>query len=402
MTALLLAEAGPPVTRALPADQARALAAAPFLDVAPSAAAPGQWQIRARQSVGAARIGGIEVRIRPKVPIARLLFLLGYARDPNGWRAEEVGFDAAADLVPALAQALWRQAERALRPGVLQGYRIMESTSPILRGRLRETDQLRRWHGLPLPMEVRYDEYTVDIAENQILAAAILRMLRVPGVDASSQRKLRHLAARLATVSPLLRGAPLPAWQPNRLNARYHTALRLAEIVLTNGSIENRVGDVRANGFIVDMWRVYEEFLSVALSQSLSAGHGGRIQLQRRDHLDERRTFELRPDLVWHRQNRIEAVIDAKYKAHTPEADLYQMLAYCTVYGLRHGHLVYVQGERVPQRHVIRRAGTVLVSHSLDLDQPPGQLLADVASLAEVIAANANAASTIATSFVSS
>jgi hypothetical protein len=41
---------------------------------------------------------------------------------------------------------------------------------------------------------------------------------------------------------------------------------------------------------------------------------------------------------------------------------------------------------------VIRKAGTEVICHSLDLNQPPGQLIADVTALAEVIAATAGAA----------
>jgi 5-methylcytosine-specific restriction enzyme subunit McrC len=43
-----------------------------------------------------------------------------------------------------------------------------EESSVVLRGRLRESAQLHRHHGLPLPLEIRHDEFTGDIPENQI------------------------------------------------------------------------------------------------------------------------------------------------------------------------------------------------------------------------------------------
>jgi 5-methylcytosine-specific restriction enzyme subunit McrC len=58
------------------------------------------------------------------------------------------------------------------------------------------------------------------------------------------------------------------------------------------------------------------------------------------------------------------AVVDAKYKAERPEgfpdADLYQMLAYCTVLGLAEGHLVYAKGNEPVMSHQIRRAGVTI------------------------------------------
>ena len=99
----------------------------------------------------------------------------------------------AADLVPAVAQALWRQTERAIHQGLLPGYILVEESSQVLRGRLRESEQLHRHHGLPLPLEIRHDEFTIDIPENRILRTACERMLAVPRVDAESQRMLRRL-----------------------------------------------------------------------------------------------------------------------------------------------------------------------------------------------------------------
>jgi 5-methylcytosine-specific restriction enzyme subunit McrC len=47
----------------------------------------------------------------------------------------------------------------------LPGYVTLEETAYMLRGRLRESEQLHRHHGLPLPLEIRHDEFTVDIPE---------------------------------------------------------------------------------------------------------------------------------------------------------------------------------------------------------------------------------------------
>ena len=159
------------------------------------------------------------------------MFLVGYSQHGAAWRPEAVPVAEAADLVAAVAQALWRQTERAIHQGLLPGYIVVEESSLVLRGRLRESEQLHRHHGLPLPLEIRHDEFTIDIPENQILRTACERMLTVPRVDAQSQHMLRRLLRDFADVTPLSRGDPVPAWQPTRLNARYHTALRLAELV---------------------------------------------------------------------------------------------------------------------------------------------------------------------------
>ncbi len=99
----------------------------------------------------------------------------------------------------------------------------------------------------------------------------------------------------------------------------------------------------------------------------------------------------MKPDLVWEQGGRPVAVVDAKYKRETPagypDADLYQMLAYCTALALPRGHLVYAQGGVEPARHVVRHTRIEIVCHALNLALPPAALLAAVARLAEELVA---------------
>ena len=386
-----LDEVGPGVERLLTPEQGRSLAGSGVVTAAPSPYRPGAWQISPAGKVGAARVGGVEVHIKPKVPIARLLFLVGYALYAAAWRPETVPVAEAADLVPAVAQALWRQTERATHQGLLPGYILVEESSQVLRGRLRESEQLYRHHGLPLPLEIQYDEFTIDIPENRILRTACERMLAVPRVDAESQHMLRRLLRDFSDVTPLHRGEQIPGWHATRLNARYHAALRLAELVLRATSVEHEAGAVAVNGFLLDMPRLFEDFVTVALREALVSAYGGRVHDQDQNHFDEARQVRLRPDIVWKIRGSPVAVIDAKYKAERPagypNADLYQLLAYCTVLGLRSGHLVYAQGNEKPARHLVRRSGIEIFCHAVDLDQEPDVLISQMRDLAQMIAA---------------
>ena len=216
-------------------------------------------------------------------------------------------------------------------------------------------------------------------------------MLTVPRVDVESQRMLRRLLRDFADVTPLSRGYPIPAWQPTRLNARYHTALRLAELVLRATSVEHESGGVAVNGFLLDMPKLFEDFVTVALREALVAAYGGRVDGQDREPLRRGRPggAAARHRVEAHAGQPV-AVVDAKYKAEKPagypNADLYQLLAYCTVLGLRTGHLVYAKGNEDPARHVVRRSSVEILCHAVDLGQEPEALLAQLNDLAELIA----------------
>ena len=172
------------------------------------------------------------------------------------------------------------------------------------------------------------------------------------------------------------------------MNARYVPALELAELVLAGRSFEQRVGDLVVSGYLFNMATIFEDFVTVALREAFRP-FGGRSWLQYRTHLDEAETVPVRPDFVWSDAGVPRVVVDAKYKAEKPsgfpQADLYQLLAYCTVLGLPVGHLVYAKGFEDAREHVVRNSGVRIVAHTLDLDAEPAELLATIAGLVDAM-----------------
>jgi 5-methylcytosine-specific restriction enzyme subunit McrC len=82
--------------------------------------------------------------------------------------------------------------------------------------------------------------------------------------------------------------------------------------------------------------------------------------------------------------------VEVKYKSESPagypNADLYQVLAYCTALQLTVGHLVYAEGEVRSANHRITHAGVTIAQHALNLRQPVPKLLDQVARLASDVA----------------
>ncbi|MFJ4710248.1 McrC family protein [Streptomyces anulatus] len=357
----------------------------------------GVYRLRARDMVGAVRLGHGPGRVRlsigPKIPVDRLMYLLGYAPERLRWQDRHIDAAARADLLPAVAHAFNRATRRALRAGPLFGYRETDDTLPVLRGRLRASDQLSRRPGLPMPLEVTYDEHTVDIPENRLLLGAIRRLLRVPGLEPRLRAELQGFAAQLDSVNPPVPGAPAPAWQPSRLNQRYHPALALAALILDGASYEFEDGrTVSVDGLVFRMWQVYEDFLGRALGEALVRAVGGRAEPADRNHyLAVNRRHVLKPDLVHYLPGSSGVsspviVVDAKYKRGFRREDLYQMLAYCVRLGLDDGHLVYAGGRPGVVRVPVPGKEIRLHRHVLDLSLPQGELRSRVDELASTLA----------------
>lgn len=392
MEPLTLREGDPARQVELPRAVADALVRAEVAHVSPTER-PGWWDVSAGTRVGAVTVADWQVLVQPKIPVSRLLFFMGYARNPSWWRDDRVRLDADADLPEALTDAFVRLTRRALEQGLLKGYRTVEESSSLLRGRIREADQIRRHWGRAIPLEVRYDEFSVDVAENQVLLAAVEALLRMPRADDRHRASLQRLRLMLADVTMPLRGDRLPRWTPSRLNLRYQPALELAEMILTGHSFEQRIGPLQVTGYLFNMATIFEDFVTVALREAMKP-YGGRSHLQYRAHLDEAETVPVRPDFVWSQRGVPRIVIDAKYKAEKssgfPQPDLYQLLAYCTVLGLPVGHLVYAKGNEEEREHVVQHVGTRIIAHTLDLAAAPAELLESVQVLARTCVAEAS------------
>lgn len=353
----------------------------------------GKWKLLSNGFVGAVQVNDLLVEVKPKgkVGISQILFLLSYAKDP-GFRMQNVEAHSTDDLWAALGETLARLGERATAGGVLQGYVSRDEASRTVRGRIRMSDQVTRRPGFMFPIEVTHDEYTSDIPENRILRAAVRRMLAVPRLKVEIRRRLLHVDRKLMDVSALVRGDKLPRWTPSRLNAAYVPSLRISEVVLQKMVAEAAVGKLQVASFVVNMAKVFEDFVTVALTEALRH-YPGRTVAQYKTYLDEARSdhkqrISLKPDIV-HLVDREPALIfDAKYKAASangqyPNADHYQMLAYATAIGRTDAWLIYA-GSGSPARRLVRNSEISVHECPIDLSGTPAEVMDRIESIAKL------------------
>jgi len=378
-----------PEERDLPADHARALAATKVVQVQPTA--EDRWLLVPDSRVGVVVGEGWQISIKPRLAVPKLMFLLAFSLRPDGWKdlVAEVGDED--DFFEAIASGFAYHSEQALRLGALHGYITLDAREPGVRGRIRFGDQLARLPGLPLPIELSYDEFSPDIAENQMLRAAGELLVRLPRIPPRARARLRWMRGVLEEVEIPTYTRPVEAPPSTRLNEHYSPALGLAELILNASSITAEHGQSAATAFIFDMNEVFESFLYAALREAFRQ-YAGELRRQWVDHLDEERGLQLKPDITWWRGGRVVAVMDAKYKslvdrATMPNADAYQMLAYCIGLGLRRGFLVYAKdsGERV-RDYVVKRHGYEIRVRSVDVEKEPSDLIAEVDAIAEEVA----------------
>ena len=64
----------------------------------------------------------------------------------------------------------------------------------------------------------------------------------------------------------------VPEIRYTRLDEHYRPAVELARLIIENSSLELFEGEVAGASFLIDMNRVFEQFLYVALGEALGLG----------------------------------------------------------------------------------------------------------------------------------
>ncbi|MXY09463.1 MAG: hypothetical protein F4033_16980 [Acidimicrobiaceae bacterium] len=374
-----------------------------------------QWRVSAHNYVGSINVAGLQVLVRPKIPLRNLFLLLEVGLRPQDWHDEAVRFETTGDLLPALVSFFARTTETTLARGLYHSYREQHDQLVALRGRVDIARQLTQ-PGVAIPTACKFTEFTADLIENSYLKAAVTRSLRVARVQAIDRRRLMQHLVTLEDVGDVRHHhSDHDRVVFGQLNEHYRPALRLARLVLANLTLQDIVGETQASSFMLDMNALFERFVAERLQRALR----GRLDVKAQDHdrLDEERTIAIRPDLVFRTAGAPSFVADIKYKltddaAAGRHADYYQLLAYTTALNLPEGVLIYCLDANRPDdpdndnpaagaqatgapaiRSIrVRHTDKVLHTYALDLSRTTQDIASNLSELADWIEERATAA----------
>ena len=361
----------------------------PSISIEPIRYTSDKYRLKPSSRVGALEIEDMSVLIEPKVGIPKLLSLACYTMGVYKPHEQKLfDFQKAESLPDVLALALIAASRRAFGRGLLRGYLVEEDSLHMVRGRIRFDEQIRRRYGIPLPVELRFDEYTEDILANRLVKAAATRLGRMTLRSGKARKGLGRLAATLENVSLLeFRRSRVPEVRFDRLNEHYRHVVGLARLILLHSEFESFRGEVRASGFLFDMNKLFQDFVMLALRETLGVSSRS-LRSEYTVHFDEEESVDLQPDLTWwDNGDTCTFVGDAKYKdldnRGVRNDDLYQLLAYATALNLPGGLLIYAQGGAGTMTFMVRHAEKRLEVAALDLSGSFEEVLEDVGRIAD-------------------
>lgn len=330
--------------------------------------------LKATQFVGVVRFGEHTFEILPKMhrrhsaethntteingrnqeaATRNLLYFLSYVQNLD-IRAEDYSLpitSRCSDWLELLTRLFATRLREIWRRGASRRYQTRDEELPMLRGRLRIPDQLRR-PDRPYRFAVTTDNLSHDNPLNRLMRFVVERLWLLTH-DLENRSLLGDLRERMDGVTLLhavsaadCERCELSCGDP-RFGREYLPLLNLARLFLNGGALQLTAGDMATCAFVFDMNALFEAFVVGYILRERDRLLSGKLHactlhpqasgsLLHLAHANGKRLFQLKPDLVFRHGEDFPLLLDAKYKRLDPagskygiaEADFYQMHAY--------------------------------------------------------------------------
>ena len=308
----------------------------------PSFRTGNQWRLTAQGWAGFIPLSRtLGLVLQPKVALRDLFAMIEVAYDLASlhFLPGLIRVTSLPEIYTRLARLLAQRILTRHQRGLYRAYLPQQSRTAYVRGRIHTAALAQT---LPTAtIACSYQQLTTDVEDNRILAWTLHNILRsglCTGTTLPVVQRAYRLLASQTTLTPIT-SAQARGRAYSRLNQDYAPLHALCAFFLDQSGPGHTVGDQTMIPFLVDMARLYEQFVAAWLKARLAATHRVATQV----HTPVSGDLHFTIDLVIS-AGRQRWVLDTKYKSPTngPDtADVAQVLAYAQVQGAQQAVLVY-------------------------------------------------------------
>ena len=339
------------------------------------------WKVQVQNSIGAIRLGDIQLIVQPKISLNHFSFIASMALTGGNLRMLDknlVSISAGNSYFDALANAYLELLEEVLRFELRVEYVSFEDQLTFARGKIYPVRTASNFLKGIARFECRFEEFSVDNPVNRILRAAAVRITKSQICNNRAlQRKSSQLTFRFHGVGDL-RPTDLFA-KEGRISDRLKFALRIAREILGGNLREIKIGNMQVSSFLQYTPGIIEQ----GIRQVLSSGLNGWMSVVKEREYAVEGTVSFNPDLVFieegisvavdHSVKRVDKHIatgDVKYRVEKTwsKPTLNQAVAFAESMNVDHGIVVSFRGVNDPQLPSQKLKGGITIHSSTWVD----------------------------------
>lgn len=254
------------------------------------------------------------------------------------------------DFFEILIYLFSKYTKELLNSSVYQKYVEVENELSFVKGRINFNEYINQnlARGRNHKVNCTYDSFEIENHFNQCIKY-VSRMLLSASKDTQNKRNLNDILFILDEVSDVcISSEECQKFQFNPMLSDFETVRDYCVLFLQNSVSFNYKSDLKLFAFLLPMEYVFEDFIFGFIDKELEKVNA-KNQVSNK-HLDEAKSFGLKPDLLLHIGDR-KIIADTKYKMvynDTLDAkkgisqnDLYQMTAYAIRFGVTDIRLFY-------------------------------------------------------------
>lgn len=280
-------------------------------------------------AVGVVRVGDLQLTVKPKIPIHHLLYLFERSGALPRLGEGEAELAEGESLWPLVASWFIASLERLIRAGLASGYTSERGALPAARGRILTLPTANAFQRGRMLLVCDYEEFNIDTPLNRVVAAAARAVAASVLLPWEVRRRASRTLQHLEGIGPLC-GDDIAKARAERHTYRYELPLKLARQVLASTGRTLDAGDEPGQAFLLRTPELVEAGLRTIIAKAFS----GLATVEKRTLFLADSHHSLTPDLVFED----EAIGDVKYKLWIGDwdrADLYQLVAFATGFGVR-------------------------------------------------------------------
>ena len=236
----------------------------------------GLWTVRVADAVGLLSIGDLQIEVRPKIPMAHLLYLFGESgRFP---RVDEQMAHAmtGASLWELVAKWFLAEMEGVLRKDLMRDYQEAGGWLKVIRGRVDPVRTVLALDSGRVEALCEFEEFGANTALNRILLAGARHVAASSTLPRVDRRRALSIAARMDDVTSIRPGDERA--RTDRRTAYYGNALGLARHIIAGQGRTIGAGAHYARTFLIRTPEMVEEGIRRILQRRL----GDRWRIEKR------------------------------------------------------------------------------------------------------------------------